>query len=65
MIFIKIRTNLNLVLNIVLIPRCHVNAVQDDISAKTVPIRLRHTVGLQLGLLSEGDGLQGQGDGLV
>ena len=31
-------------LNVVLIPRYHVNAFQCDISAKTVPIWLHHTV---------------------
>ena len=33
-----------LVKNVVFIPRCLVKAVQDDISAKTVPIWLHHTV---------------------
>ena len=32
------------VYNAVFIARCHVNTVQDDISTKTVPIGLRHTI---------------------
>ena len=46
-IMIKVRKHLifiYLVLNVVFVPRCLVKAVQDDISAKYVPIWLDHTV---------------------
>ena len=32
-----------MVLNTVFIPECHINTIQDDITAKTVPIWLHHT----------------------
>ena len=33
--------------NVVFIPVCNFNAIQDDITAKNVPVLLHHTVYLQ------------------
>ena len=41
---IKIQKYLLFIYNAVYIARCLVNAHQDNVSAKTVPIRLHHTV---------------------
>ena len=37
------------------IPVCHVNAIQDEITPKTGPICLHHTVGIEEPLMSRND----------